>query len=81
MLAVASPVGDNYLLILGPVIVVLAIVAFVSLTVVAGRRRDGRGSRHHHTGPGHPHRRAVQGGVIEGDPAQRNRHDEAPRQD
>jgi hypothetical protein len=77
MLAEASPLGDNYLLIVGPLVVVVAIGVLIGLTVKASRRKS-RPPR----GPvGGPHRGAVQGGVIEGDPGQRNRRDEAPRQD
>ncbi|MBC6457253.1 hypothetical protein [Actinomadura sp. HBU206391] len=72
----ASPVGDNSLLIVGPIVLVLGIIAFVVATTVIARKR-GRPARGSDDGP---HRGAVQGGVIEGDPGQRNRRDEAPRQ-
>jgi hypothetical protein len=77
MLAAASPLGDNYLLIVGPLVVVVAICVWIGLTVTAARRK-GRPGRGHID---HPDRGAVQGGVMEGDPGQRNRRDEAPRQD
>jgi hypothetical protein len=72
----ASPVGNNILLIVGPLILVVAIITAVVLTTVIGRKR-GRPAR----GIGDAtHRGAVQGGVIQGDPGQRNRRDEAPRE-
>ena len=71
----ASPVGNNVLLIVGPVILVLGIIAFVVATTVIARKR-GRPAG----GPGEgPRRGAVQGGMIEGDPGQRNRRDENNR--
>jgi hypothetical protein len=76
MLAAASPLGNNYLLIVGPLVVVVAMCVWIGLTVAA--RRKNRPARGH---TDQPHRGAVQGGVLEGDPGQRNRRDEAPRQD
>jgi hypothetical protein len=72
----ASPLGNNVLLIVGPVILALAIITWVVLTTQVGRKggRPARGDG------GGTHRGAVQGGVIEGDPGQRNRRDEAPRE-
>ncbi|WP_433332770.1 hypothetical protein [Spirillospora sp. CA-294931] len=66
---------DNYWLVVAPVIVALALVAWIAMTVRASRRR----ARPERTRGGVPHRGPVQGGIIEGDPGQRNRRDEAPR--
>ncbi|XVQ11716.1 hypothetical protein ACQP1W_03775 [Spirillospora sp. CA-255316] len=76
MLADASPVGDNILLILGPLIVALALAGWLGLTAYAARRRARTAARG--TPDTAEHRGPVRGGVIEGDPGQRNRRDEAP---
>jgi hypothetical protein len=70
--------GNNYWLIVGPLIMVVAIIVWVLLTVQAARRRNPKVQRDQ-VPEDQPHRGAVQGGVIEGDPGQRNRRDEAPR--
>jgi hypothetical protein len=75
MLAEASPLGNNALLIIGPIILALALVTWLVLTYYGRRKRpriDRMRGESSHRGP-------VQGGVIEGDPGQRNRRDEARR--
>ncbi|MFC6880019.1 MULTISPECIES: hypothetical protein [Actinomadura] len=67
MLAEASPVGDTYLLIIGPIVVALAIVLWITMTIRAAKRRA-RADKARDT---LPHRGPVQGGVIEGSPSQR----------
>ncbi|MFB4317425.1 hypothetical protein [Actinomadura sp. 21ATH] len=76
MLADASPVGDNILLIIGPIVVAVALAVWLGLTVLASRRKV----RPEKIRGGSAHRGPVQGGVIEGDPGQRTRRDEAPRE-
>jgi hypothetical protein len=67
MLADTSPVGDNILLIVGPVVIALALVTWLVLTLHASRKRV----RADRLRGGETHRGPVQGGVIEGDPGQR----------
>jgi hypothetical protein len=75
MLADASPIGDNILLIIGPLVIALALIFWVGITAYAARKRV-----HSERIRGQSaHRGVVQGGVIEGSPAQRTRRDEAPR--
>ncbi|WP_395111559.1 hypothetical protein [Actinomadura sp. SCN-SB] len=74
MLADASPVGANILLAVAPLVVALALVTWLFLTLYVSRRRV----RTDRIRGESPHRGAVQGGVIEGSPAQRTRRDEAP---
>jgi hypothetical protein len=76
MLAETAPVGDNILLIVGPLVVALALVAWLGLTAYAARKRARTAARR--TPDTAEHRGPVRGGVIEGDPGQRNRRDEAP---
>ncbi|MQY04409.1 hypothetical protein [Actinomadura macrotermitis] len=74
----ASPLGSDYWLVLAPVIIAVVLVAAILLTRRASRRgvpdKPPEGDKGAHRG-------AVQGGVIQGSPSQRNRRDEAPRQD
>jgi hypothetical protein len=70
--------GSSYWLVLGPIIIVLTLLAWVALTSVVARRRQRRA-------PGAPvpplRRGDVVGGVIRGGPATVSRRDEAPRHD
>ncbi|MFC5745957.1 hypothetical protein [Actinomadura rugatobispora] len=75
MLADASPVGDTTLLIVGPLVIALALAFWLGLTAYAARKR----ARIDRMRGASAHRGVVQGGVIEGDPSQRSRRDEAPR--
>lgn len=72
MLTAAIRLGEGYWLWLGPAIVAVALVVFVALTVHASRKRK-FAPRDEHVFPdrGTP----VHGGIIEGDPGQRNRRD------
>ena len=70
--------GDNYWLVAGPVIFLVAIAIWLGLTILLGRRRQ-----HHaehegrdHVGGGDPMRGPVTGGVMEGSPGQRNPYGE-----
>ncbi|MBO2453407.1 hypothetical protein J4573_40385 [Actinomadura barringtoniae] len=63
------------MLIIGPIIIALALITWLAMTVYGWRKRP-RPDRIHGESS---HRGAVQGGIIEGDPGQRNRRDEAPR--
>lgn len=74
LLAESSPVGDNYWLVLGPIIVVLGLVAWVFVLMRVARKKN---DYSHARGEG-SHRGVVQGGIIEGDPGQRNRMDATP---
>ncbi|WP_026414800.1 hypothetical protein [Actinomadura oligospora] len=71
MLAIGHHVGNNYWLVLGPIIIALAILTWLVLTRIAARRR----ARPERTRGSMPDRGPVQGGIIEGDPGQRNRRD------
>lgn len=75
----STHLGNNYWLIVGPLVVLLAIVFWIFLTLRAARKGASKVPRGE-VGDDRPHRGAVQGGIIEGDPGQRNRRDEAPRQ-
>ncbi|MFG2006644.1 hypothetical protein ACGFNU_46610 [Spirillospora sp. NPDC048911] len=69
MLAEASPTGANILLIVGPIVLVLALVLALGLAIYAKRKR----LRHPERVQGEPTKRGpVAGGIIEGDPGQRN---------
>ncbi|MEU5876630.1 hypothetical protein [Spirillospora sp. NPDC047279] len=76
MLADASPVGANALLIAGPIVLALALVGWLFLTW-RGKRKMTR--RPEHKRDRAAERGPVSGGMIEGDPAQRNSRHEAPR--
>jgi hypothetical protein len=75
MLADASPVGDNILLLIAPLVIAAGLIFWLGITAYSARMRV----RTKRLRGQSPHRGAVQGGVIEGSPAQRNRRDEAPR--
>ncbi|MEV4256901.1 hypothetical protein AB0J52_27375 [Spirillospora sp. NPDC049652] len=75
--ATGHHVGNNYWVILGPIIIALALVTWLLLT------RHASGKRVH---PGKPtgetaNRGPVKGGVIEGGPSQRTRRDAAVPED
>ena len=87
MLTETAPVGNNALLIAGPLVVALALLAWLTLTTLAARRRartaarepdetqdrDGAQTRDGARTRDENARGPVRGGVIEGDPGQRNR--------
>ncbi len=68
--------GDNYWLVVGPLVIAATIVFWIALVTYADHRR-----RHYGPAEGGERRGPVSGGTIEGSPAQLNRRDEAPRQD
>ncbi|RAY11343.1 hypothetical protein DPM19_30430 [Actinomadura craniellae] len=71
-LAQPSPIGDNYWLFLGPLIVVLGLITWVFILMRVARRKPD----YTHSRGEAAHRGVVSGGIIEGDPGQRNRVDE-----
>ncbi|GAA3968820.1 hypothetical protein GCM10023085_58940 [Actinomadura viridis] len=77
MLADASPVGDNLLLIIGPLIVFIALAAWLCLTAYAARQRTRADKLRGES----PHRGPVQGGVIDRDSAQWSAREKEPHGD
>ena len=75
MIVATAHIGANVLLIVGPIVIAIALATWLGMTLY-GARRPTHPERTHGSGA---HRGAVQGGVIEGSPAQRSRRDEAPR--
>ncbi|GAA4099289.1 hypothetical protein GCM10022214_75170 [Actinomadura miaoliensis] len=75
MLDATFPLGDNYWLVLGPIVIALALITWL-LLLWYGQRKRVRIDRMHGRSA---HRGAVTGGIIEGSPAQRTRRDEAER--
>jgi hypothetical protein len=69
MVTMVVHLGDNYWLVLGPILVALALIAWVVMTVRAARRRVPHPERLRGSSP---HRGPIQGGAFEGDPGQRN---------
>lgn len=67
-------VGDRWFLYVGPAVIFLALVFWVTLTLTASRLRP----RGRHPRSGMPDRGPVQGGIISGSPSQRSRRDPAP---
>ncbi|RFU37588.1 hypothetical protein DZF91_32125 [Actinomadura logoneensis] len=70
-------VGNNYWVILGPIVIALALVIWLLLTRHASAKRvdpDKRTGETANRGP-------VKGGVIEGSPSQRTRRDAAVPED
>jgi hypothetical protein len=65
--------GEGYWLVLGPIVAALAIAAAVFLVIRASRRSgEAKPDQDVETEAG---RGPVRGGIIEGDPGQRNRRD------
>lgn len=71
MLAETSPLLEGIALVLLPLGAVTAVLCLVGIAVFGSRRRPRPDQIRGDT----PHRGAVQGGIIEGDPGQRNRRD------
>ncbi|TDC45343.1 hypothetical protein E1281_30620 [Actinomadura sp. KC345] len=76
MLAEVTRLGDTSLYVVAPVAIFSALVIWIAMTLMTSRKPPNTGPRT--GGTGLPHRGPVQGGVIEGSPAQRNRNDPAP---
>ncbi|MER7547198.1 hypothetical protein ABTW95_29740 [Spirillospora sp. NPDC127506] len=66
--------GDRWFLYIGPAVIFLAVVFWVTITLTASHRRP----RSRHPRGGLPNRGPVQGGIIQGSPSQRSRRDPAP---
>ncbi|WP_141578631.1 hypothetical protein [Actinomadura sp. WMMA1423] len=66
--------GDAYFLAIGPAVIFVALIAWVTVVLMTSRKRH----RYPHTPDGLPHRGPVMGGVILGSPSQRTRRDPAP---
>ncbi|MCP2337257.1 hypothetical protein [Actinomadura rupiterrae] len=75
--AAGHHVGNNYWLILGPVIIGLSLLVWIGLT----RYASGKRVRSQRLRGGSSDRGPVKGGIIEGSPAQRTRRDPAVPED
>ncbi|MEU9840754.1 hypothetical protein AB0C69_16190 [Actinomadura sp. NPDC048032] len=73
--AQSNRLGDAYFMAVGPAVIFVALIAWVTVVLTTSRRR-------HHYPPssedGLSHRGPVMGGVITGSPSQRTRRDPAP---
>ncbi|MGI5204561.1 hypothetical protein ACQEU6_23635 [Spirillospora sp. CA-108201] len=71
---VSHRLGDAAFLAVGPAVIFVALIGWVTVVLTASRRR------HHYptADDGLPHRGPVMGGVIMGSPSQRTRRDPAP---
>ncbi|GGQ12456.1 hypothetical protein BKA00_006531 [Actinomadura coerulea] len=72
--AQSNRLGDAYFLAIGPAVIFVALIAWVTIVLTTSRKR------HHYPSAkdGLPHRGPVMGGVIMGSPSQRTRRDPAP---
>ncbi|HEV7934526.1 MAG TPA: hypothetical protein VGP70_19750 [Actinomadura sp.] len=78
----AETLGNNYWMVIGPLVFTLALAIWIWLVVSATRReRRYTRSRGVHARGGESRRGPVRGGIIEGSPVQRNSREEAPRRD
>lgn len=66
--------GDAYFMAIGPAVIFVALIAWVTVVLTTSRKRDHYPS----AGDGLSHRGPVMGGVIMGSPSQRTRRDPAP---
>ncbi|MEU8123275.1 hypothetical protein AB0C21_31565 [Spirillospora sp. NPDC049024] len=75
-LATAPPgrLGDAYFMAVGPAVIFLALITWVTVVLMTSRKRH----RYPQGGDGLSHRGPVMGGVILGSPSQRTRRDPAP---
>jgi hypothetical protein len=73
-------VGDNYWIVVGPIVFTVGLLAWLGMVLWA-RRRERQGKGRGTTRGRASHRGPVSGGIIEGSPVQRTRRDEAPRHD
>lgn len=71
-----SRLGDVYLYTIAPAVIFLALVVWITMTLMTSRHRWSRRTPKGQTGM--PHRGPVQGGVILGSPSQRTRRDPIP---
>ncbi|SNR97481.1 hypothetical protein [Actinomadura mexicana] len=71
VLAQSDRLGNAYFLAIGPAVIFLALIGWVTVVLTTSRER------HHYpsSGDGLPHRGPVMGGVIMGGPSQRPRRD------
>ncbi|MEV4001769.1 hypothetical protein [Actinomadura sp. NPDC049753] len=67
--------GDAYFMAVGPAVIFVALIAWVTVVLTTSHKRH-----HYPSGSedGLPHRGPVMGGVIMGSPSQRTRRDPAP---
>lgn len=74
VLAQSDRLGNAYFLAIGPAVIFVALLGWVTVVLTTSRKR------HHYPGSedGLPHRGPVMGGVIRGSPSQRTRRDPAP---
>ncbi|TDD71162.1 hypothetical protein E1293_34045 [Actinomadura darangshiensis] len=74
VLADSWRLGDAYFMAIGPAVIFLALIGWITVLLTTSRKR-----RHYRGGDdGLSHRGPVMGGIIQGSPSQRTRRDPAP---
>lgn len=74
VLARSDRLGDAAFMAVGPAVIFVALIGWVTVVLTTSRKRH----RYPSAEDGLPHRGPVMGGVIVGSPAQRTRRDPAP---